>query len=260
MDDVIGITFDGFGLNSAPYKVTEYNPSGSPSKTTKLYDLARQHGSVRVFEKFEAKSIVITGEIICSSRLELDTAIDNLKRQLRRQRGVLKIDYGDGFRQWVCTAKNVGINRQRNNISYVPFTLEFESESPFSTDGSTDTLIDNENITDGSASFGISVGGTMDAAPQFSLQINTADPDDEDIEIVIGNSATSQYLTITATIAAGSTISIDCDLQKVFLDGELLHVEGQFPEWAAGAGNVEYSDDMTDRDIDITMTAERRYL
>jgi hypothetical protein len=256
----ITITYDGFGLNSAPYKVTEYNPNGSPNKSTKLFDLARQHGSVRVFEKFDSRSITISGEIICSSRLELDTAIDNLKRQMRRQQGTLKIDYGDGFRQWAVTAKAVVINRQRHNISYVPFSIEFESESPFATDGVTDTLIDNESITDGTASFGINIGGTMDAAPQFTLQVNTVDPDDEDVEIVIGNSASSQYLTITATMGAGSSLTIDCDLQKVFLDGELLHVEGQFPEWSAGAGNVEYSDDMTDRDIDITMTAERRYL
>lgn len=258
--DEIAITFDGFGLNSAPYKVTDYDPSGSPSKLTKIYDLARQHGSVRVFEKFDNRTILITGEIICSSRLELETAIDNLKRQLRRQEGALKIDYGDGYRQWICTAKNVGVRRQRQHISYAPFTLEFETESPFATDGQTDTLIDNENVTDGSASFGITVNGTMDAAPQFTLQFNDIDPDDEDVEIVIGNSATSQYLTITATISAGSSLSIDCDLQKVFLDGELLHVEGQFPEWAAGAGNIEYSDNADDRDIDITATAERRYL
>lgn len=259
MDDVIAITFDGFSLNTAPYKVSEIDPYGSPLKTTKTYSIARQHGSKRVFEKYEAKSIIITGEIISTSREALEQSLDVLKRQLRRQQGILKVQYADGYRQWVCTAKNVAIKRSRQHISYAPFSIEFESESPFATDGVTDTLISG-NITDNSDSFGFAVNGTMDAAPQLSLQLNSIDPDDDDVEIIIGNSATSQYITITATLTAGDVISIDSAEQRVFLNGDLLKVEGQFPEWSAGAGNLEYSDSATDRDIDITMTAERRYL
>lgn len=261
MDDVVAISYDGFSLNSAPYKVTEVDPYGSPTKQTKTYDIARQHGSVRVFEKFDSKSIIITGEIICSSKTELETALDTLKRQLRRQTGSLRVAYADGYREWVCTARNVAVKRSRNHISYAPFSIEFECESPFAKDGVTDTLIDNETIDDSSEQFSFTVNGTMDAAPQISIQVVSVDPDDEPVEIIVGNSASSQYLTITETLAVDDVISIDCDLQKCFLNGELLHVDGQFPEWAAGAGaNLEYSDDATDREFQITMTAERRYL
>ena len=260
MDDIITIEFDGFGLNAAPYSVSDYDPSGSPNKATKTFDIARQHGSVRVFEKYDARSIVINGRIICDSRTELETAIDNLKRQLRRQEGTLKIGYGDSFRYYVCTAVNVGIKRLRENISFAPYTLEFECESPFSTDGVTDTLLDAENVTDSTDSFGFTSNGTFDIAPTFQININSIDPDDSEVDLVLGNPATSQQLTISDTFATGDIISVDCLNQRVFKNGLLIYATGQFPEWAVGSGILEYSDTADDRDIDISMYAERRYL
>lgn len=260
MDDIPAIAFEGFALNTVPYKVTDYPDNSSPNRETKTFALARKHGSKKVFDRYKSRNIVVTGEIIANTRLELETAVDTLKLAMNRSQGQLRIDYGTGYREYTCTPINVAIGRNGRQITYCTYSIEFEVQSGYAVDGFTDTLVDAQNITDASTSILIVPLGTFESSPVIVLNINDIDPDDEDVQIIIGNPATSEYLTIEETLTAGDVLTIDCSEEESFLNSDPIRPDGQYPNWRPGSGTIEVSDGADDRDIDITATAERRFL
>jgi hypothetical protein len=261
MTDVVDILYDGFALNQLPYKVTDYDPVGSPNKETKTYQLAREHGSKRVMERFTAGTIQITGEIIHpDGKVAFEQAVDTLKGWLRRQSGVLQIQWADGYRRWDATVKSFSLPRARQNISYAPYTITFELTNPFSTDGTTDQLVLDSNNTDAVKDFQFNVAGTMDASPQITIEVNDINPDDSEIAMSISNLATSQTLIIERVFQAGDIVSIDCENYQVFVNSVFTRARGQFPEWRIGTGVLRYEDNADDRDVTVNMTAERKYL
>lgn len=255
----ISVSFDGFDLNSGDFRTRTYSPSGAPSRSIRLSDLARQDGAKQVFQKFEAQKLFVEGQISCISMSALDDAIDDLKSALRVESGVLEIGYGSGVRRWTCTAENIVINRGQENISFTPFSIEFSSESPFATDGTTDSYLVSQNCTDATKFFPFTVLGTYDIAPQITITVNSFSPT-SDKTITLGNGDTSQFLDITATFTAGDIITVDCDTYRVFHNGTFIRSSGQFPSFKVGSQSLDYADDGTTRDIDVSLDAERRYL
>lgn len=257
---IVAVSFDNFELNEMPYKVTKYTPSGSPPKNIKAYKIARNHGQKKVFRSYDVPTLSIVGEIITSSQTELDLAIDDLKRLLRRDSGILEIEFAGGVRRWVGEVKNFTIPRDQEHRSFTPYSIDFELDSPFSTDGENDVLVDDETVITSSADFAFAITGTMDANPFITIQVNSIDPDDSVTELSVANVAASQYLTITEILEAGDVITIDCENFRVFINGELTRAKGQFPIFDTGGGSLQYNDDADDREVVISASAEKRFL
>lgn len=260
MTDQVAVSYDGFDLTSGFYRVRELNPVGSPTKNTVLLPLARTDGSLRVFQSYESKTIVVSGQIVATTRAELEGAIDTLKVQLRRESGDLQYDWGTGVRIHNCTVTNFSIDRKPENISFVPYTIVFECESPFATDGVTDTIVNNVNVTSALEYLALTIDGTYDANPVITVAITAINPSVTASQLTFGNSINSQYLTVEEIFAPGDVITIDCDNYRVFHNGVFIKATGQFPFFAVGAGVLEYSDNCVSRNITVTATAERRYL
>ncbi len=254
------VSFSGLDLTSGYYTVNELDPISSPSKMTELIALARKHGSVRVFESYNSKTILVSGRITATSSSELETAIDTLKAHMRRESGELQYDWESGVRIYSCTAKNVTIDRNQMNISFVPYQIEFECESPFAKDGVTDTWMAATAITTSSLNTNITAEGTMDSQPIITITVSAMDPVISDVTMTIANESNSQYLDITATFAVGDIITIDCMNYRVFINGLLVKSSGQFPYWVAGAGVLYYGDTATTRTLAVTTTSERLFL
>lgn len=256
----VAVSYDGFDLTTGYYRVTELNPISSPRKTTELLNLARKHGSERVSELFEAKTIVVSGYMIATTREQLEEVIDNLKVQLRRESGELQYDWRTGVRIYNCTAKQFTVDRDQTNISFVPYSIEFECESPFGKDGVTDTWMAATSITSAISDTAITANGTMDSQPIITITVGAMNPVVSPVTMTIANETLSQYLDITATFAVGDVITVDCSNYRVFKNGALIKSSGQFPYWSVGAGVFHYSDTATTRTVAVTTTSERLYL
>lgn len=260
MSDIIPVSFDGFVLNEMPFKITNWTPSGSPFRSTKTARLARAHGLRSFFESFDSPQITLIGQIICSSKIELDNNIDSLKAWMRRSKGTLSIGYGSGARTWVAKPINVNIPRDRENISYTPFTIDFQLESPWAKDGNTDVLVSAQSITTAMQDMSINIGGTMDGQPIITMSIVAFNPSNVPKSITIANPSASQYLTITQQFVAGDVINIDCEKYIVTVNESAVYASGQFPLFPIGPGLLQYSDDATTRDVVLTATNERKFL
>lgn len=254
------VTYDGFDLTAGLYRVTALDPMSSPKKMTELLQLARKHGSLRVFESYESKTIMVAGYINATSSAELEGAIDTLKSFMRRESGDLEYDWDGGVRIHNCTATDVNISRDQTNISFVPYAISFECESPFAKDGVTDTWMAATAITTAILDTAITANGTMDSQPTITITVGAINPTVSDVTMTISNEANSQNLAITATFVAGDVITIDCTNYRVFKNGALIKTSGQFPYWAVGAGVLHYEDTATTRTLAVTTTSERLYL
>jgi len=255
------VFFDDLALNDGdPYFVVDSEPDGSAKKSTRLIPIARTDGGIRVNDSYDSLDVTVVGYISCSSEAELDAAIDTLKSTLRSA-GTLKIEYGGTFRLIDVLATNVIVARGPQNISFSPYSIQFEAESPFWYEEGLDYHIVNENITTAVDSFNISIATTMDAEPVFTLEITEITPDDSDVQISLGNNSTSQHITVTETFHDGDILVVDCKKKQCFLNGALIRAKGQFPVWQPGAGVVEYIDDAsTSRNITLNSANERRFL
>lgn len=260
MADVTAISYDGFDLNNSTYKTVDIDPMGSPNKSTVLLNIARADGSLRVFESYESKNIVLAGIISSDTKQNLELAIDALKLHMRRESGLLQYEWGNGVRIHKCTVKSLNIDRGQSNISFTPYSMVFECESPFATDGITDIIVNNENIAVSPKNFNVTLNGTYDARPILTFSIVAISPSVTASQITIGNAANNQYLTVEAIFAPGDTLVVDCDKYRVFHNGVFIKSLGQFPYFAAGNGVIEYTDNCASRNINLSATAERRYL
>ena len=253
------ISYDGLDLTTGYYRVNDLSPMSSPNKNTELLALARKHGSVRVSELYEAKSIIVSGHIIATSAAELEGVIDDMKSHLRRESGELQYDWDSGVRIYECTAKRVTIDKNRENISFVPYQIEFECESPFAKDGVTDTWMNAAAITAAISDTNITANGTMDSQPTITITVTAITPGTS-VTMTIANESLSQYLDITSTFTAGDIVTIDCVNYRVFKNGALIKSSGQFPYWPVGAGVFHYEDTASTRTLAVTTTSERLYL
>jgi hypothetical protein len=256
---MIDFDYSGVPLSSGNYRVTDSDHHAAPAKEQTIIDIARRDGSVKVFDRLDSRSINLGGYITADDRLSLKGAMDTLKALLNVGTKTLRVTEEGEYREWQASLKNVVIKRSATDITRADYSLQFFSEDPYSTDGFTDTLVD-ENVTDSAAGFGFIVEGTYKGMPLITITINSIDPDDSDVNFIISNPATSQQFTITQTVEAGDVISIDTKTGLIFLNADSITGEGQIPQWIPGAGSIEYNDDASSSDVDILVVNDRRYL
>lgn len=257
---MIGISFAGVDLSSGKFTVTETDAFSAPSKTAKIIELARRDGSVQVFEKFNSRTIEVSGYVKGDSGLDLRAAMDQIKRLLLSPKSSLTLTE-DGYPMtWDQTKmRNLNIVRDRNQVTYATWSAEFFSQQPFGVDGVSDTWF-NQAVTGPTQSVAFNVNGTYPGYPIIDITITSINPNDSETTIVFGNPATSQMLEITRIFKNGDIINVDTLNRRVFIGTELISPDGQFPAWVPGAGTFEISDLATARNINIKAVAPRRYL
>ena len=257
---MIGLTFAGVDLSSGANTITETDAFSAPSKTTKIIELARRDGSVQVFEKFNSKTISVSGYVKADTGLNLRAAMDQLKKLLLAPKSSLVLTEDAYPMTWdQVKMRNLNISRDRTQVTYATWSAEFFSQQPFGVDGVSDTWFD-QDVTAASNTVAFVVNSTYPGYPIIDITVTAIDPDDADTTIVFGNPATSQLLEITRTFTAGDIINIDTLNRRVFIGTELISPDGQFPAWIPGAGTFEVSDIATTRTLHIKAVAPRRYL
>ena len=256
---MIGMTFAGIDLQDGEYTTTETDGFGSPQKEAKILQLARQNGSIQVFERILSRSITAGGYIKAENGLALKQAMDVLKSQLLSGEQLLRITEDGEYREWTARMRNINIARDRNQVTYATWSAEFFSEKPFSVDGITDTIVD-ETITADSDNFYFNNVGSYYGQPEITIILTDIEPNSTPITISIGNPSTSQFLDFTDTFQDGDTITINTLTRRCFKGTQPISPEGEFPAWLPGPGTFAYSDTGTSRSVDITATLLRRYL
>jgi len=257
---MIGMSFAGVDLSVGAFTVTETDAFSAPSKTSKIIELARRDGSVLIFEKFNSRTINISGYVKADSGLNLRAAINQLKSLLLVPKSSFVINEDGSLLTYdKVKMRNLNISRDETQVTYATWSAELFSEQPFGLDGVSDTWFDMD-VTAATNSIPFVVGGTYPGYPIIDITVTSINPNDADTTIVFGNPATSQLLEITRTFKNGDIINIDTLNRRVFIGTQLISPDGQFPAWIPGAGTFEISDLATSRTLHIKGVAPRRFL
>lgn len=255
------IILDGLNLQEGDFRITGApDIFSAPPKEIKTVDLAREDGSVVVFEKYLPKDAGLQGYINTADELSADLALDTLKRYAGRKGIELKVGYAGGYRIWTVEVETVVVSRNASDLSYIPFSLKIKAANPIATDDTEATLASATAVTTSSKTIGVNNAGTYKALPEIVITVNAINPSVSDVIMTVSNPSTQETLNIEHTFTAADVVTIDCVNKLVFVNSTSVPATGQFPTWEPDGGTFEYTDTATTRNIDIIATYAKRYL
>lgn len=234
------ITFDGYNLQSSTVIVKDISHEDISAKSLNIQGFSIQNGGKLTSVDFDAKVIKLTGTIKGTSKSNLETNIDNLKRALNGTEKDLDIEYETGTRRYIATMKSFAVGRKYYTIDVIEFSLEFIiSNPPFGLGLDTSTLEDLGNTNtfastvtgthDGTLDF----GGTVSPTPIIKITFNSAlgckavilDVVDEDGEL-------SKTRIDKTHFEDGDVIEIDLVEGTIQLNGEDIDFRFGFPKFS----------------------------
>lgn len=253
----------GLDLQSGYFAITDTDAFSTAERDIKAVQLAREDGAVAVFKRFKDRNIGADGYINAPDKTTAETSLDQLKAAIAglTQAANLDVGYRGSIRRWSVLNAQIMVPRKREDVSYIPFSLQFYSPKPYATDGTSGTLVTPGNHTAGTSYWPLTVNGSYPAQPVITLTISALNPTNSSIDITVSNSAENRTLTIRGTRSVGDVITIDTLNKQLYINGTLTQpYGGQFPLWAPGAGTLEVSDTATSRTIAVADSYNPRWL
>lgn len=253
------VKFGAYNLLSVPgLRITGIDTHREANNEITSFDLAFADKSVTTSSFQHNKPLNVRAVIARRNRDELDASIGLLKKILRPKNQTLRVPVEGSPRDFYeVTKQNIAF--EDTNGGYTAVDIEFRCDDPYSHDITSTTLLNVSNLTSGNKSYPVTIEGT---APQLPLITYTLD------SFTIGSNRTvtftepesGMFISVQRTWVAAEVLTINCLTQEVQVDGEDVEFTGNFPEWEAGDGFINYTDDFTARQVDILVTYLKRYL
>jgi hypothetical protein len=229
------------------------------TKSMSMFPIANSNLSAISSVNYPNKTITITGGVSGSSASDLDSRLDTFRGYFIGTDKNLDITYNGSTRRFIATANTVNITRGANG-KYATFSIEFICTSPFGTDTSNTTALSATGRTGSSYSDAYIFLGTAPAQlPVITITINSL-TGGTGAYILVGNDDTGQQIIVTNNFSADDVLEIDCYNKTVKLNGTDVDFVGGFPEFVPGASHIDYADNFTTRNFDISVVYKKLYL
>lgn len=232
-----------------PYRVPDRIVTNAP--------LANSNKSVTNAAWFTSKKLNVKVEIGRNTRELFEASLDQLTAILQTKEAALVLSYGSTTRQWTATYRNMAISDLEGGHGTID--IEFLCSDPYGYEVSSTNLF--SSTRSGSSSTDLfTVGGSAEwQVPVITITFNSLTGGTLK-DVVVGNSASGQQLTITNTFTSGDILIIDSRNKIITLNGQEIRGVGAIPEWGVGAGSLDYSDTLTTRNVTVTASYYKRYL
>jgi predicted phage tail component-like protein len=229
-------TFDGFSLQDDNYITSEVIYRNSPSRSLESQKIARRPGTKLVATDFSEKTITLTGSIVGTDSVNLQSLIDNLHSNVtRKEVGVM---YVTADRSANATVRSVGISDAHYSMDYVPFEIEFLLNDPFFY--GLQQMV-TYTIASGTASMTdiITISGSVFAEPSITYIAPTAIGHTltAGIEVVYNNTGETVSWAGSgspATLAYSDSVQFDFNNHRIIEGVTETAIEGVFARWEPG--------------------------
>ena len=226
-------------------------------RNNKLQNLTSDDGAKHTFSKNEAKKIIVEGVFSARGRENLDARVDELLEIVNQQELVpLRMTHNNVEREWQVILNSWITSELKGGLTSI--ILEFLAPDPFGKALTSSQLL-SQAITTATSSNAINIAGTaprqfltitIDITSLTASAINT---------ITIGNGTTGTEIAVTETFSASDQIIIDVENKTVNLNGTEVDYTGQFPYFAPNVHNITYEDDLSARNVTLTVDQTPRY-
>lgn len=255
----ITASFDGNQLTSiSGLSILATDPYKAPKRTLSSFLLARTNKMRTTSAFYTQKSVSIRIAIQTPSRGVTEQSFDALMKIVQGQTKELILSQAGGVRKYFCTLASVDMVRAGG--SYMEFTLVFNCDDNFGYDTGYTTALSLSGITAATRGDAVPFDGSAPWQAPLITIFYTALTGGTSKSVVIGNLATGQQITVTRTWAAGDRLEIDTYNRTVKVNGTEVAFTGAFPEFAPALGNWTYSDGLTTRTFNATITYYKRYI
>lgn len=252
------ITFGGQSLQTENILTDDIDHHGLPTIDAKQYPLAHANISKIPFIAYPNKIIPITGTIRGTSIVDCDAQIDNFKSLLVGNELPLVIGYNGSTRTYIATVTKCSAPRP-NGLTYAKFSIEFTCDVPFGQDPASTTILSAAGRTGAAYNDSVIFGGTAPQVPIATIDF-TAITSTGAQTVLWGNADNGQSISINRTWSTGDVVVIDCTQSTVTVNGVQTNFTGAFPEFQPGSQLLGYSDGLTTRTFNISVTYVGAYL
>lgn len=248
------ISFDGFGLQNSKIIVSKINVDDTPDVDYFDVPTARADGVTFLSKYWRKRKIIISGYIKDETKALLDTAMDELKKNLRKSDSIFRYKIADdSYRQISATMTGIKFAREHYHITHCPFTIEFETLEPFIYNSQLENSL-VETVTASPLVTEISNEWSEISQPQIYLIFNSATS-----VTSVAFDCGGRTLTISETVTNNDVILIDALEKNVTLNGVVKDYTGTFPFFNIGTNILTFTINGT-FSMDISILYRRNFL
>lgn len=253
------IYFDSVDLNSITGWLTTSTVSyRHPQRVVSRFGLVNNDNAIVDSAYYNGSTVTIEGIITADGRENLDSSISELKELLEPINVDLELMISGERRKYIeTTMTNIVISDV--NGGYAKISIEFATKENVSRSISATSLYSVANLTSGDVSYPVIFAGTAKQLPVITITFDSGTPT-ANRTITVENPATGKTISVQTGWTATDVLIIDCDNKTVTQNGIETVYQGNFLEWASGAGHINFSDDFTTRQIDIAISYTKRWL
>lgn len=228
------ITFNNYGLQNSSI-VTRFVKISAPSLDLQKRAYPRAQGSYAETAYWRETRILLRGSVKGSSRTDMESRMDVLRKNLAVFGGVLKIPWAGSSRYYECYA--VGLDRifqerDHYHMTMCPFEIELIALHPFGrSSGRTSTDVPTP-ITASPTTMEFVNAGTAESDAISYITLVTAGTLSQ---IVWENTTNGDRITITGSFSNGDQIVIDGENRRVTKNGTEIDYTGILQKINAGS-------------------------
>lgn len=232
------ITFNDYGLQNSNLITSEADENSGPQRRLTLADIPGDDGQSIEFDRLPQKVIKLSGVVFGSSAAALDTRIDEMKKNLFVQNGILKItQIGGTIRYYTATLinpQNLFAGRGGRDVTRAPFEAQFLCVDPLAREAARE-IVSHFSKTVAAFELELFNDGNYKTPPVMFLSFDAAASVSK---VNIKNDTTDEEIEITETISAGALLEINVEEKFVKLGGVEKDFDGFFWKLATGANAI----------------------
>lgn len=253
------LTFDDFNCDDrAAMTISRLVFSSGHKRDIDRFNIPRANG-IRVANVNDREKVIKAfGKADAADADAMETLIDTIKKNLRRNRRRLVTNWGGKLRVYEhATLTNMDelfSDRQGYHIDSVPFVLEFLCEE-YATDWSYDQW--SEEITAAEDTIVTEGLGTVEGKPVIVVSFSAASGVTTLTITIDENGHTIGY---EGTINAGDVFIFDCETSTVQKNGTDVDFFGYFPEMVLETNTFRFTTDGASRTFRPTIKSKHAYL
>ena len=241
------------------FEIDQIRPDALPEKEIDAIRLALADGERIVAQNFTFKRITVYGHFYVGTRAAYEASRDALLMHFNSQTTqALVFEQSGSNRRYMATYENMQFDYKDNGTCFVVIT--YRCTEPFGEEVDTTVFFD-ETITEETTRV-IDAGGNIYALPKISARI--ADLDDDEVEqtvvMSIGQGTDTRRIAITRIWTINDTVTINSKKQRVYVNGQQVAFEGQWPR-LLGTNTMRFNiPDATSFEVDLLVSYNKRYL
>jgi len=232
--------------------ITDRHIQAVPNIDVSSKELSRANGAKYVYKRYGARKFNILGHIIQPNRTLAETTRNTLIGTLLNADETKVItDMAGVQRQLTAVCDNPIINEF--NGGYASFDLGFTAYDPFMYDQTITTGLTLSSMTSAYRIDQFPVNGTAPMSPKITITFTSLTSTGVQ-EVNALDATTGLGITVSRIWSASDILVIDSKAGTVQVNGVDVEYFGTFPVFKPGVRRFQYSDTMTARNINLTLT------